>query len=171
MTAQNGTRAGRITKPYGLSGEVVMILAPKISDRIHEGIPLFIGLAGQRIPFFIESAEVTGKDQAIIKFEFIGDPDEARKICDCEAYLEPDPDVAAESSNDHGLLVGYKAFDTTTGLLGEITDFIDTDMNPTWLISHKGRELMVPATEAFISGIDHQLKELHLDLPPGLTEL
>lgn len=171
MTAANGTRAGRISKPYGLKGEVIMILSPQVTHEIKEGITLFVGLAGQRIPFFVESAEVTGKDQAIIKFEFIGDPAEARKICDCEAYFDFDSGYHTEETQDHASLLGYTVIDSAAGPLGIISDFLDSDMNPTWIISKGKREFMVPATEDYIISINHISKELHLKLPPGLTDL
>jgi 16S rRNA processing protein RimM len=169
---QGGINAGTISKPYGLQGEVHMILNPLIAQTIKEGIPLFIELDGQRVPFFTETVEILSGDQAIIKLEFINNVGEARKVCGCRVFLDPaiTQDILADP-DDPVRVVGYRAIDKNLGLLGMIRDYIPGTLNPVWIIEYEGREIMVPAAGEFIINIDHESGSLYLNLPGGITEL
>ncbi len=172
MTVQGGAKAGKISKPYGLQGEVHIILNPAVAKHIEQGTPLFIDLDGQRVPFFIESADLVSDDQAIVGFEFISSIEEARKVCGCEVYLGPG--YLSESpakTDDHLDVVGYQAVDEKLGVLGLVLEYVPNEMNPVWLIDYPGKELMIPATDEFIEKINRRKKILHLNLPEGITEL
>ncbi len=172
MTAQGGVKAGKISKPYGLQGEVHIILNPAAAKHIKDGIPLFIDLNGQRVPFFIESADLVSKDQAIVKFEFIGNVDEARKVVACEVYLDSiHVEESGEDEDIKSLVVGYHVTDEKLGPLGRITEYHPSDMNPVWQINFSGKELLVPVADEFITKIDHRRQSLYLNLPDGITEL
>ena len=71
MLDPEGEKAGRISKPSGLRGEVNIILEPEAGIRIVPDTPLFIDIDGQRVPFFVEEIELVSKDHAIIKFELL----------------------------------------------------------------------------------------------------
>jgi 16S rRNA processing protein RimM len=168
---QQGARAGKISKPYGLQGEVHIILNPLAAKHIKDGIPLFIELDGQRVPFFIDHAEIVSADQAILKFEFIGDLEAARKICGSEVFFdEAHPGFERELSEAEKV-VGYLVVDSRKGELGIIEDFLPSEFNPMWTIRYGTEELMIPASHDFILRTNHRKRILYLDLPEGLTEL
>ncbi len=172
MTVKGGVKVGKISKPYGLQGDVHIILIPFIAQKLKPGNPLFIDLDGQRVPFFIESIDLMGSDQAIVKVEFISSVEEARKVTGCEVYMDARDDGMAEPLAGSGKqLIGYRAFDLKLGELGVVSEHIPNEMNPVWVIKRTGGEIMVPATEDFIQKIDHKNSALHLDLPEGITEL
>ena len=172
MTVQGGVKAGKISKPYGLQGDVHMILFPAVAEKLKPGIPLFIDLDGQRVPFFVELVDFVSSDQAIVKVEFINSLEEARKVIGCEVYLEEqdagslDPGTGANER-----MIAYHVIDLNLGEIGEVSGHLPSEMNPVWVITHKGKEILVPATEDYIQKIDHQNKILYLDLPEGITEL
>lgn len=173
MAVQRGVKAGKISKPYGLRGEVHMILFPSVVQNIETGIPLFIDLDGQRVPYFIESADPVSEDQAIVKLEFIHSIEEAKKVSGCDVYLDPKyHHTEFENGKDElGNVLGYMAYDKTLGILGRVIDFVPSEMNPVWLIAYQERELMVPATQEFILSVDHKKQSIILDLPQGITDL
>ncbi len=88
MTVQGGVKAGKISKPYGLQGDVHIILIPVVAQKLKPGNPLFIDLDGQRVPFFMESVDLVGPEQAIVKVEFISSVEEARKLIGCDVYID-----------------------------------------------------------------------------------
>ncbi|MEN8155751.1 MAG: hypothetical protein ABFS10_02280 [Bacteroidota bacterium] len=181
MAVQGGAKAGKISKPYGLQGEVHIILNPSVAKHIEQGNPLFIDLDGQRVPFFIESADLVSDNQAIVGFEFITSVEEARKVCGHDVYLDPakhfgssgDPDGSEDPENleNRQKVVGYQAIDEKLGALGPVLEYLPNEMNPVWLIDYSGKELMIPAAEEFIKRINHRKQTLHLNLPEGLTDL
>jgi len=172
MTVQGGVKAGKISKPYGLQGEVHIILIPVVAQKMKPGIPLFIDIDGQRVPFFIESIDRVSEVQAILKLEFINSVEEARAYTGCEVFLNKqdagDPVKKADRPDE---VLGYRVFDLKLGEIGRVSDFVPSEMNPVWVIEYAGKEIMIPATMAFIHKIDHKNSSLHLDLPEGLTEL
>jgi 16S rRNA processing protein RimM len=172
MAVQGGIRTGKISKPYGLRGELHIILSPEGAEHIRTGIPLFIDLDGQRVPFFTESVEMITAGQAIIKLEFINSVEEAGKVAGCDVYSDAaDAPEAGSGSEELQYLVGYTAYDRQLGELGKITACLPSEMNPVWLIDFPGKELMVPAAAEFILKIDHHTLAIYLDLPRGITDL
>jgi 16S rRNA processing protein RimM len=172
MSVQEGINAGKISKPYGLRGEVSVILNPALANHIETGIPLFIDLDGQRVPYFIQELEMLAPDRAIVKFEFVDGIEEAGKVAGKAVFMDPDTGIkVSEQENELAGVVQYHVIDQRLGPLGRVVDYIPEEMNPVWIIDFSGKELVVPATADFILNIDHQNRSLHLDLPEGITEL
>ena len=172
MTVQGGLKAGKISKPYGLQGDVHIILIPAIVHELKPGNPLFIDLDGQRVPFFMETVDLVSREQAIVKVEFINSVEEARKIAGCDIYVDHKKDYQSEpETGSNERLLSYQVVDLNLGKIGELVDYIPGKMNPVWVINYSGRELLIPASEDFIRKIDHKSKILHLELPEGITEL
>jgi len=140
MLVPGGAKAGIITKPYGLRGEVYGILEPEAGQHIETDHPLFIELDGQRVPFFVEEVELLSVEQAIIKFEYIDTPEDARKISGCPIYFDSRrPAGSPEIGEDLSDLIGFSATDQASGLNGKITDYMPHPMNPVFLIQAEGK--------------------------------
>lgn len=172
MLVPEGAKAGKISKPYGLQGEVNVILEPRAGKNIEPDNPLFIDLDGQRVPFFIEELELVSADQAIIKFEFVNSLEEARKISGSHLYFDPlsQPEKNLNSM-ELASLVGYGAEDHLLGPLGTISEYLPHPHNPIFIIRSQNKELLVPAVEDFITKIGHRDKMVQFALPEGLTTL
>jgi len=172
MLVPEGVRAGKISKPYGLRGELIIILEPQAGNNIEPDNPLFIEIDGQRVPFFVEELELISTEQAIIKFEFIDSLEAAREFTGCSLYFDPrqQPDQAAKDK-DLADLVGYMAIERELGPLGTISDYFPHLMNPLFIVQSEGRELMIPAVRDFIEGIDAEEQTVWFVLPEGITAL
>jgi 16S rRNA processing protein RimM len=172
MLIPEGVRAGKITKPYGLRGDVQIILESRAGNHIEPENPLFIDLNGQRVPFFVEEVELVSQDQAIVKFEFVDSLEAARELSGCPVYFDPrqapnEPD----SEEDLSDLVGYTVTDQELGPLGKITEYHPNPMNPLFIIRSENKELMVPAVRDFILTIDHGEQSIEFILPEGIGSL
>ena len=173
MLVPEGAKAGKISKPYGLHGEVNIILEPLAGNNIEPDNPLFIDIDGQRVPFFVEEVELVSKDQAIVKFEFIDSLETAREVSGCFVYFifKSQPDSVKKREEDLARLIGYTASDKEIGPLGRIADYLPHPMNPIFVIQSDNRELMIPAVQDFIEHIDPREKSVQFILPEGLTTL
>ncbi len=172
MLVPEGAKAGKITKPYGLRGEVNIILEPQAGKNIEPDNPLFIDIDGQRVPFFVEEVELVSNEQAIIKFEFVDSMEAARGVSGCKLYFDPSyQSENVEAGDDLANLIGYAASDRESGLLGNISDYLPHPMNPVFVIQSEGKELMVPAVMDFIDHIDPKEQSILFILPQGLTSL
>ena len=172
MLVPEGAKAGKISKPYGLRGEVNIILEPQAGNNIEPDNPLFIDIDGQRVPFFVEEVELVSNEHAIIKFEFIDTLEVAREVSGCTLYFDirHQPDYA-EAGEDMAQLIGYTASDREIGMLGIVSDYLPHPMNPVFVIQSEGKELMVPAVQDFIDHINPEEQSIQFILPEGLTEL
>lgn len=172
MLVPGGVKAGKISKPHGLRGEVNIILEPEAGNHIEPDNPLFIDIDGQRVPFFVEEVELVSKDQAIIKFEFIDTLDTAREVSGCYLYFDTSYQPASiEAGESMANLIGYIASDRESGLLGKISDYLPHPMNPVFVIQSESKELMVPAVRDFIDHINPEEQSIQFILPEGLTTL
>ena len=172
MWVPDGAKAGKISKPYGLRGELSILLEPETGSHIQPDHPLFIDIDGQRVPFFVEEVEILSGQQAIVKFEFIDTLEEARALSGCSLFFDPALGLQnIQSGGELESVIGYQAFDKKSGKLGTVTDYVPHSMNPVLTIDFEGKELMVPAVPEFIDRIDHGKRQLHLILPDGLISL
>lgn len=172
MMVPEGVKAGKISKPYGLRGEVNIILEPEAGTLIETKIPLFILIDGQRVPFFVEEVELVSAGQAIIKFEFIESLEDARKVSGLEVCF--DYGVERNTKKEEGSLenlVGMDALDKHVGALGKILDYIASPANPLFIIAYENQELMIPANRELILEIDRSEGLVSFDLPEGLLQL
>jgi len=170
MAAQDGIKAGRVAKPYGLRGELQLILLPSSTEYLKEGTFLFIDLDGQRVPFFLEDVEVLNPEQAIVKFEFVDDKEEARKFTGSTVYFDPALKLKTKDEDPGPLaLEGYTVVDEKQGELGTIREVLSNKANPLWVIEGNQGEILVPATADFIRKVESRRQILRVDLPEGLT--
>ena len=61
--------------------------------------------------------------------------------------------------------------DVHHGMLGEVVDVDTATVNTLFIVEREGEELLVPAQEEFIRGIDQQQKLITVELPEGLLNL
>ena len=172
MKVQGYLILGKISKPYGLEGELILALKPGIEEYIKEGNPLFVELDGQRVPFFLEDIAGLSEKQAIVKLEFVDSLEEAAKLTGCPVFAETHKtENDSKPGVDPGSLVDYSVVDKNLGELGVITGYISAEINPLWLIAYRGKEIMVPAILDFIVNTDYSSRTLTLDLPEGIMDL
>jgi len=172
MLVPEGAKAGKISKPYGLRGELNIILEPQAGKNIEPDNPLFIDIDGQRVPFFVEAVELLSREQAIIKFEFVDSLEAARELTGCSIYFDSkDQPESTEVVEDLARLIGYTASDSRSGSLGLIVDYLPHPMNPVFVIQSEGKELLVPAVFNFIQHINTEEQSIQFILPEGLTTL
>ena len=53
---------------------------------------------------------------------------------------------------------------------GELTDYIDSEINPLFELTIEGREVLVPAVDEMIGGIDFDREHIKFILPEGLID-
>ena len=66
--------------------------------------------------------------------------------------------------------IGFRVEDVHHGYLGEITNVDDTTLNVLFAIEKDGEELLLPAHEEFIIGLDREKKVMKVNVPDGLIE-
>ena len=71
-------------------------------------------------------------------------------------------------------LIGFRAtileMGTERTFTGEVADYIDSEINPLFELDIEGREVLVPAVDEMIGGIDFEAEKIKFILPEGLID-
>jgi len=167
-----GNHIGTLVKPHGYKGEMLLKGKPEILQKLTEGIPLFIAVDGQRVPFFIE--EIYNDDPAekvIIKFEFIDSNDTAGRYVACEVFSDPEPSPGNGTEMRLLDFKGFKCTDRSSGAELIVTGYIESTENPILVLDHQGSEVLLPANADFIVAVNTEAGTIDADFPEGLLDL
>ena len=164
-------KIGLFNKPHGIHGELSFTFTDDIFDRADCDY-LICQLDGIFVPFFIEEYRFRSDSTALIKLEGIDTTERARMFTNVEVYF-PARFVEEATPGDLSwdFFVGFRMEDVQHGALGEIVDVDTTTVNTLSVVEKDGEELLVPAQEAFIVGVDQEQKLVTVDLPEGLLSL
>jgi 16S rRNA processing protein RimM len=166
---QPGNHIGTIIKPHGYKGELLLRGKQKNLENLKIGMPLFIEIDEQSIPFFIEefSTDALG-EKMILKLEFIDSDIEARRYINCEVFGElfrSDKIPGITSPND---FIGFIVKDKDSNAEFEVIDFYDNAENPILVLKDGGKQLLLPRNADYVLEIDNRNKTIIVDLPDGI---
>ena len=159
----------RITRLFGTDGGVLLNLYTTFPEEFDpEQNPLFVMVDNLAVPLWCEQFEPHGASGAFVIFADLDTPKRIGEFIGRELFVDE-----AEREDDEFYMEDLIGFAVTAGKLrGEITDFYDSEANPLFGITFKGREeVLVPAVEEFIAAIDFDKRTIKLVLPEGLLEL
>lgn len=166
---------GRISKPFGLQGELIINLYDRFPSDFDTEEPLFAKIDSLTVPLFFDKFEFRGGGRsALVKFADFDTDIRAAELIGKELYNMPDTYVVEKDRDDEIYfedLVGFSASFDDTPLKGKITAFIDSEHNPLFEIKADGKDIYVPAQEEMISALDIDKKEVEFSLPEGLLDL
>ena len=159
---------GKFLKPHGTKGEIGL---QSDGFTLDEGCDFVAcDIDGILVPFFFDTIRPKNNDTLIVKVERMESAEEVRFLTNREAYI---PREWVEESDEltWSYFKGFRAIDATIGEIGEITDIDDNTINTLFVIGEGDAEVLVPAQEEFIEGIDHENREVYFNLPEGLVSL
>lgn len=165
-------KIGLFNKPHGINGELQFTFTDDVFDRV-ECDYLICMLDGILVPFFIEEYRFRSDSTALVKLEGVDTAERARMFTNVEVFF---PKALAEKdSNDEltwDFFVGLRIVDVHHGALGTITEVDNSTINTLFVVeTNDGNELLIPAQEDFIEGIDPDAGVVTVDLPEGLVDM
>ena len=145
-------KIGLFNKPHGIHGELQFTFTDDIFDRVEY--------------------RVRSDSTALVKLEGVDTAERARMFTNVEVYFPvKHAEEAGEGELSWEFFVGFRMEDVHHGMLGEVVDVDTTTVNTLFIVEREGEELLVPAQEEFIRGIDQQQKLITVELPEGLLNL
>ena len=164
-------KIGLFNKPHGIHGELSFTFTDDIFDRADCDY-LICRLDDIFVPFFIEEYRFRSDSTALVKLEGVDTAERARMFTNVEVYF---PVKHAEEAGPGELswdfFVGFRVEDVRHGALGKVTDVDTSTVNTLFVVDRDGDELLIPAQEELIAGIDQKHKIITVDLPEGLLSL
>lgn len=164
-------QAGRTQKPYGIRGEInILFSRPEYAEADTEHY--FLMIDGIPVPFFIEEFTFTSDVAARVKFADVNDEKDASMYVNLDVFISRDAlsDENSEEGDNWHKFAGYDVVDQQGEMLGTITDVDDSTLNVLFILKKDEVELLIPATEDFISAIDQEKKIIEMNLPEGLFD-
>ena len=165
-------KIGIFNKPHGIHGELQFSFTDDVFDRT-ECEYLVCMMDGILVPFFIEEYRFRSDSTALVKLEGVDSAEQARHFTNVEVYFpidEVDEEMTGELSWNY--FVGFELLDTDKGDLGKVCDVDTATLNTLFVVeTPEGKELLIPACEAFIRDIDQKGKKIVVELPEGLLQL
>jgi 16S rRNA processing protein RimM len=178
MKQLNLKQIGSFVKTHGVHGQLTLNLSENISfDSIDEGLiekeAVFVELDGIPVPFFISENGIRNLNQRtiILKLDDIDDR-KANSFIGSNVFIE-NSKLPNFSDNDFENIddwIGYSIYDSNLERIGELSEFIKMKGNPLLKLDVNGKELLIPLASDFITKIDHDKEEIHVQLPDGYLD-
>ncbi|MBO7646886.1 MAG: 16S rRNA processing protein RimM [Bacteroidales bacterium] len=162
---------GTLTKPFGLKGGLCAFFDADNPERYQTLTAVFLDLDGELIPYQIDKIQYRGRNQFIIFFHDI-DADEAKDLIQADLYLPLSelPPLEGNRFYFHEV-VGFQVHDKAKGYIGNCIGFLELANNPVMQIDHDGVEILIPASQQFVTKVDRDNKVLYVDTPEGLIDV
>jgi len=173
MSTEEHFYLGKITKPFGFKGEVVIFLDVDDPSLYHDLNMVFVLTGSGLVPHFFEKFEHKKGNNFRVKIDGISTEEEAKFMVNKELYLPLSilPKLSGKKFYFHEI-VGFKVINHQNEELGNIKRVIDLPANPLLEVySEKLGEILIPIKDEFILKIDREANTFHVQLPEGFEEL
>jgi len=169
----NCVKIGFTQKPHGIHGELVVRFQEEFYETLEEMPVLLLEIDELLVPYFIsdEGLRFKSGESVIVKFNWVNSDKQAKDLCGLSVFVKDEDVVETEGEFLPDDLVGYKLYDQSLGLIGEINDVADYSGNLLITVNYNGKECLVPFNEDLLVRFDEKLQELEMDLPEGLFSL
>ncbi|MBP9990324.1 MAG: 16S rRNA processing protein RimM [Bacteroidales bacterium] len=161
---------GKITKPYGLKGEVILFLDVDDPCEYADLDSAFVEIKGNLIPYFFQIQNLNG-NKATLAFEDIS-KEEALSLVGCELYL-PLSNLPKLTGNQfyYHEVIGFKIIDSEYGDIGVLRTIIEYPAQPLLQIMKDETEILIPLIDQVIDKVDRAQKTIFITAPAGLIDL
>lgn len=156
---------GSVVKTHGTKGEIRVSFTRQVQLKQWA----FLEFQGKPVPFYIESTNGE-KEEPVLKLEGIDSPAAAQRLVGRVA-LFPAKQVKRSKAAEVADVIGFKLIDKTQGFIGFLEAIEELPQQTLLVTTYQGKELMIPAVEAFILDIDPEKEEVLLELPAGLLDI
>lgn len=165
-------KIGKFIKPHGIKGEITFAFDNDIFDRV-DCPYLICSIDNIFVPFFIKSYRFKGSDAALVLLEDVESEIQAKRFNGLSVYF---PRKYFDNNEEVELTLNYFidfiVIDKQFGEIGIIKDIDESTINTLFLLKKKGSDddIIIPASDDFITDIDSENKILYVELPVGLLD-
>lgn len=170
MTKEECYQLGKITKPFGFKGQVIMFLDVDCPEDYAELDSAFVEVKGNLVPYFFKLENING-NKAVATFEDLT-PEEAQALVGHELYLPLDllPKLTGNQFYFHEV-IGFNVIDDEHGDIGTIKSIIEYPAQPLFQIMKDEAEILIPMIDPVIKEVDRENKRIFISAPKGLIDL
>lgn len=170
MTKDECYYLGRVTKPFGFKGEMVLFLDVDSPDDYATLDSVFVEMKNGLVPYFIKSLRING-NKAVALFEDLT-AEQAAALAGHDMYLPLDllPKLTGNQFYFHEVK-GFRVVDDQYGDIGVIESIIEYPAQPLFQIMNGTTEILIPVIDQVIKEVDRDNKTIYISAPNGLIDL
>ena len=160
---------GRIVKPHGVRGEMLVEVLSDAPDRYAPGARVAVGDPDGAQRTLTVRATRNDRGRSLVTFEEITDRDDAEALRG--ALLSIDRSDAApleEGMYYEWQLEGLTVVDEEGNPLGTLVHVLEGGGGDLWVIDTGEKEVMIPAVEEFVRRVDLESGRIVVHVIPGL---
>ncbi len=160
---------GYVSRTHGIKGHVIIKLDVDDPSRYHEMDVVYLG--DSKTKYEIEKAELRG-DSAFVLFKGLYTLSSVEDLVGNTAYLPLShlPELDNRSLYLHEA-IDMEVIDEQLGSLGKVVKVYDLPHQPVAAVTIDGSEVLIPLLREFIMRVDREKRQLHMQLPDGLTNV
>ena len=162
-----------VGKLHGISGQLTLILGPEgYQGKDSDLKSVFIEIDSQLVPFFIQSLSRQNK-KLVLKLDGVNTVEQADLLKNSTVYL-PSANIQVKTGISTGFdqYIGFSVTDLHKGVIGHLEEILTLAGQKLLKIkSPANSEILIPAREEFVSGIDSAKRKLELNTPEGLIDI
>ena len=162
---------GRVLKPHGLKGEVVVEVLTDFPERFSEGLRVRLSGGSREAREMRIVAVRPHQRRILLTFEGISDVSTAETLRDAELSVNAQ-DVAPRPDGYvyHWEIEGAVVVDTAGKPLGRVAELADAGGRPLLVVATPVGARDVPFARPIVVSVDVASKRVVLDPPPGLLD-
>ncbi|NOT34515.1 MAG: 16S rRNA processing protein RimM [Candidatus Eisenbacteria bacterium] len=173
MPEPGPVRVGRLGRPHGLNGEIILQTMKFTPDELR-AIETFTWRSNRGATRELKLRDArAAHDRMLLTFEGIGSREKASALTLGELWVDPArlPDPGPDTAYEYHL-VGCEIVDEAGARIGTLLDVVQTAAHPLYRVSREnGAEALIPAVEAFVRRVDLDARRIVVALPEGLLEI
>ncbi|MBR1627616.1 MAG: 16S rRNA processing protein RimM [Bacteroidales bacterium] len=161
---------GKIIKPFGFKGELVLFL--DVDDiYAYEDLPyVYIDINKRLIKYDIDTFRYHG-NKVVVTFADV-QPDESAVLVGKEMYLPLEflPKLEGNQFYFHEV-IGFEVIDKQKGSIGTLKEIIDNTTQPLMSIDCNGKEVLMPLIDEILDKVDRDNEKIYINAPEGLIDI
>lgn len=160
---------GQLRRPHGVQGEILMAVWTEFPERLKPGVRVFVGDEHQ--PVHIQSVRKHGNGLLLAFDEYLQrEAVGSQRNQVVMVHADDCPPLEDEEIYIHQLMGMTVLEEGSNRLLGTLVEVLETGANDVYIVKDQlGVELLLPAIDPVIVGIDLIKRQMRVHLLPGLT--
>jgi 16S rRNA processing protein RimM len=162
---------GRILRPHGVRGEVVVEVLSDVPGRFAPGSEVLAAREGERQVTLKVAVSRDHKSGVVARFSGFDDRDGAESLRGMWLeVLRSGVPAAPSGTYYHYELLGCRCF-TAEGELGRVVELLEDGGGLLLVVDDSERRVPIPFVQGFLRKVDVADGSIELDLPPGLLDV
>lgn len=160
---------GKLRRPHGVHGEIIMDILTDFPERLHRGSLLYIGEAHQEA--HLQSIRPNGST-LLVSITGYTTPETVGVFRNQIVFVPTaDRPPLPEGEYYHHQIIGLRVISDEGVELGLVNEILETGANDVYVVRPSmGSDILLPAIDPVVLQIDLEKREMLVHLLPGLIE-